>query len=150
MPASTGAASASSRSQTSAISTGRKCAAVSAGAGRPCRSSRQAHQPNVLRDNPCAAQYSPRLWPLAMPQRDPASTSRPAPLPAPLPPPLFAPVRTEITQPSAREATWGRDVAYPEGDDARIEIALPDGVRVRVGRDVDGAALRRVLAALGR
>ena len=34
--------------------------------------------------------------------------------------------------------------------EARIEIALPDGVRVRVGRDVDGAALRRVLAALGR
>ena len=40
--------------------------------------------------------------------------------------------------------------AVPEGDDARIEIALPDGVRVRVGRGVDGAALRRVLAALGR
>ena len=36
------------------------------------------------------------------------------------------------------------------GDEARIEIALPDGVRVRVGRGVDGAALRRVLAALGR
>jgi hypothetical protein len=32
--------------------------------------------------------------------------------------------------------------------EARIEIALPDGVRVRVGRGVDG--LRRVLAALGR
>ena len=34
--------------------------------------------------------------------------------------------------------------------EARIEIALPDGVRVRVGRDVDGTALRRVLGALGR
>ena len=34
--------------------------------------------------------------------------------------------------------------------EARIEIALPDGVRVRVGRGVDGEALRRVLAALGR
>ena len=34
--------------------------------------------------------------------------------------------------------------------EARIEIALPDGVRVRVGRGVDGAALRRVLTALGR
>ncbi len=34
--------------------------------------------------------------------------------------------------------------------EARIEIALPDGVRVRVGRGVDGAALRRVLGALGR
>ena len=34
--------------------------------------------------------------------------------------------------------------------EARIEIALPDGVTVRVGRGVDGAALRRVLAALER
>jgi hypothetical protein len=34
--------------------------------------------------------------------------------------------------------------------EARIEIALPDGVRVWVGRGVDGAALRQVLAALGR
>ena len=40
--------------------------------------------------------------------------------------------------------------AAPVGEEARIEIALPDGVRVRVGRDVDGAALRRVLGALGR
>jgi hypothetical protein len=31
-----------------------------------------------------------------------------------------------------------------------VEIALPDGVRVRVGRGVDGEALRRVLGALGR
>jgi hypothetical protein len=35
-------------------------------------------------------------------------------------------------------------------DDTRIEIALPDGVTVRVGRGVDGEALRRVLTALGR
>jgi hypothetical protein len=40
--------------------------------------------------------------------------------------------------------------AAPVGDETRIEIALPDGVRVRVGRGVDGAALCRVLAALGR
>ena len=40
--------------------------------------------------------------------------------------------------------------AAPVGDETRIEIALADGVRVRVGRGVDGAALRRVLAALGR
>jgi transposase len=33
---------------------------------------------------------------------------------------------------------------------ARIEIVLPDGVTVRVGAAVDEAALRRVLAALGR
>ena len=30
-----------------------------------------------------------------------------------------------------------------------IEVELPTGVRLRVGPDVDGAALRRVLAALG-
>ena len=33
---------------------------------------------------------------------------------------------------------------------AAIEIVLPDGVMVRVGAAVDEAALRRVLAALGR
>jgi acetyl-CoA acetyltransferase len=38
----------------------------------------------------------------------------------------------------------------PPTDDTRIEIALPDGVTVRVGRGVDGEALRRVLTALGR
>ena len=42
------------------------------------------------------------------------------------------------------------DAGGAEAVEARIEIALPDGVRVRVGRDVDGAALRRVLGALGR
>src|SRR3954447_8706960 len=42
------------------------------------------------------------------------------------------------------------DGAAPVREEARIEIALPDGVRVRVGRGVDGEALRRVLAALGR
>ena len=40
--------------------------------------------------------------------------------------------------------------AAPVGDETRIEIALPDGVMVRVGRGVDGEALRRVLTALGR
>jgi transposase len=34
--------------------------------------------------------------------------------------------------------------------DPRIEIVLPDGTCVRVGADVDAAALRRVLAALRR
>ena len=38
----------------------------------------------------------------------------------------------------------------PPTDDMRIEIALPDGVTVRVGRSVDGEALHRVLTALGR
>jgi transposase-like protein len=34
--------------------------------------------------------------------------------------------------------------------DLRIEIALPDGTCVRVGADVDTAALRRVLSVLRR
>ncbi|TPG46419.1 IS66 family insertion sequence hypothetical protein [Roseomonas nepalensis] len=34
--------------------------------------------------------------------------------------------------------------------DPRIEIALPDGTLVRVGADVDAAALRRVLSVLRR
>jgi hypothetical protein len=34
--------------------------------------------------------------------------------------------------------------------DARIEIALPDGVAVRVGTGFDTAALQRVLQVLGR
>lgn len=34
--------------------------------------------------------------------------------------------------------------------DDRIEIALPDGLRVRVGAGFDAAALRRVLVVLGR
>ena len=42
-----------------------------------------------------------------------------------------------------------RDAAGAAAVEARIEIALPDGVRVRVGRGVDGEALRRVLGALG-
>jgi transposase len=38
----------------------------------------------------------------------------------------------------------------PDDTAARIEIVLPDGVTVRVGAAVEEAALRRVLAALGR
>jgi transposase len=40
--------------------------------------------------------------------------------------------------------------AMPGGTPASIEIVLPDGVTVRVNAAVDEAALRRVLAALGR
>src|SRR5690242_7721285 len=36
------------------------------------------------------------------------------------------------------------------GEDERIEIALPDGVVVRVGPGFDAAALHRVLDVLGR
>lgn len=38
--------------------------------------------------------------------------------------------------------------ATPAAMPALIEVELPTGVRLRVGSDVDGPALRRVLAAL--
>ena len=44
-------------------------------------------------------------------------------------------------------------VQYPEAVDPvdqRIEIALPGGVAVRVGRGFDAEALHRVLTVLGR
>jgi hypothetical protein len=41
------------------------------------------------------------------------------------------------------------DIAMAAAD-ARIEIALPDGLAVRVGTDFDAAALLRVLQVLGR
>ena len=40
--------------------------------------------------------------------------------------------------------------AAAAGEDERLEIALPDGVLVRVGPGFDAAALHRVLAVLGR
>jgi transposase len=42
------------------------------------------------------------------------------------------------------------EAQHPRQSDNRIEITLPDGTCVRVGADVDAAALRRVLAALRR
>lgn len=39
--------------------------------------------------------------------------------------------------------------AAPSERGGVIELELPNGCRVRVGSDVDGAALRRVLGALG-
>ena len=42
------------------------------------------------------------------------------------------------------------DVGTTAVPDARIEIALPDGVAVRVGSGFDAAALQRVLWGLGR
>ena len=51
----------------------------------------------------------------------------------------------ETPMPQAASST-----VLPDDTVARIEIMLPDGVTVRVGAAVDEAALRRVLAALGR
>jgi transposase len=58
---------------------------------------------------------------------DPASAAPSPPQPAPTPTPNV--------------------MNHPDG---MIEIALPGGVSVRVGAQVDSGALRRVLAALAR
>ena len=69
-------------------------------------------------------------------------------------PPSFVPVAAlpdggstvaEAPMPEAASSA-----VLPDDTVARIEIMLPDGVTVRVGAAVDEAALRRVLAALGR
>ncbi len=69
-------------------------------------------------------------------------------------PPRFVPVAAvpdradAAAVPPMPQAT---PLAVVSGDTAaRIEIVLPDGVTVRVGAAVDEAALRRVLAVLGR
>ncbi len=49
------------------------------------------------------------------------------------------------TQPEVPSAAG---VATPSAKPGLIEVELPAGVRLRVGSDVDGPALRRVLAAL--
>jgi len=53
-----------------------------------------------------------------------------------------SPAAAQPEVPSATEA------ATPSAMPAVIEVELPTGVRLRVGSDVDGPALRRVLAAL--
>ena len=56
--------------------------------------------------------------------------------------PVFLPVQVSDPVPPELAAPAVAKV------DPRIEIVLPDGTCVRVGADVDAAALRRVLAAL--
>lgn len=58
--------------------------------------------------------------------------------------PVFLPVQVSDPVPPELAAPAVAKV------DPRIEIVLPDGTCVRVGADVDAAALRRVLAALRR
>lgn len=57
----------------------------------------------------------------------------------------FLPVRM-MAEPAAAEPT--RAAKSLPATDASIEIALPDGTTVRVGRDASAAALRRVLGVL--
>jgi transposase len=69
-------------------------------------------------------------------------------------PPRFVPVAAlrdnegTVAEPPMPQAA--PSAALPGDPAARIEIVLPDGVTLRVGAAVDEAALRRVLAALGR
>ncbi|MGG5890117.1 IS66-like element accessory protein TnpA [Falsiroseomonas sp. HC035] len=69
-------------------------------------------------------------------------------------PPSFAPVSAvpdgaeAAAEPPMQQAA--PRTALSVDTSARIEIVLPDGVTVRVGAAVDEAALRRVLAAVGR
>jgi transposase len=60
----------------------------------------------------------------------------------------FLPVQmvVEASAPPAASATPSR--RQPAAVDAMIEIGLPDGTTVKVGRDVGAVALRRVLGAL--
>jgi transposase len=60
-----------------------------------------------------------------------------------VPEPMFLPVQVGNLMRSGC-------VAPAAATDPRIEIALPDGTCVRVGADVDAAALRRVLSVLRR
>ena len=56
-------------------------------------------------------------------------------------------------QPAPATPSAAQPAAVPSGTnhmDGMIEIALPDGVSVRVDAQVDSGALRRVLAALAR
>lgn len=64
----------------------------------------------------------------------------------------FLPVHVVPDAPAATMATAPVPPATPSRSqaslDATIEITLPDGTMVRVGRDVGAVALRRVLGAL--
>jgi transposase len=64
----------------------------------------------------------------------------------------FLPVRImpEQAAPTVAVAAAVPPRQQAAGGDTTIEIALPDGTTVRVGRDVGAAALRRVLGALRR
>lgn len=61
--------------------------------------------------------------------------------------PALVPVTVMPTEPEAPAASSTADGAQRAG---MMEIDLGDGRRVRVGRDVDVTALRRVLSALER
>jgi transposase len=59
----------------------------------------------------------------------------------------FVPVKITNEFAAAAESPCGNRSAAPAG---RIEIALPDGICIRIDGEVSPAALRRVIAALRR
>jgi transposase len=61
--------------------------------------------------------------------------------------PMFLPIQISDPPPAEMGRSEAQHLRQP---DNRIEITLPDGTCLRVGADVDAAALRRVLAALRR
>jgi transposase len=71
--------------------------------------------------------------------------------PAPLLLPVeLAPVVTDITPPPVAEVAVAEPVRRSRRSSGMIEIALGSGRRLRVDRDVDADALRRVLDVLDR
>lgn len=80
----------------------------------------------------------------------------------PEPPAVFVPVRMAETAPAAAPApaVFAPEPATPRGPSrgpeprasgaGLIEVELPDGSKLRVGADVNLAALRRVVSALRR
>ena len=60
----------------------------------------------------------------------------------------FLPVQMVAEAPMPSPTAPASSCKQPVTQDATIEIALPGGTTVRVGRDVGAAALRRVLGVL--
>ena len=67
----------------------------------------------------------------------------------PEPMPVFVPVQITPDPPLALSPSSPAQAPI-QADDARVEIALPDGTCVRVGADVGLANLRRIMAAVRR
>ena len=69
-----------------------------------------------------------------------------------MPVPVFAEVTvtpsSTMAEPEPLAPPLEMSVTTDDRGAGRIEVALPCGARVRVGRDVDEAALRRVLSAV--
>jgi transposase len=73
---------------------------------------------------------------------------------APEPMPTFLPVQVAADAPSRDRLAIALPGPNPSkaapAEAGRIEIALPDGICIRVGADVDLTSLRRVMAAVRR